>query len=101
MTKLEKNMLVLSDIDSPTGSPAKIFFAGRGEGDQFGLTRFHVIIDDFSYGIFTVRGDVTTLEQAQERLLQPIRAGMNETAAEFAVRHLWVHIDSNEHYALG
>ncbi|MDF2570453.1 MAG: hypothetical protein K0R55_2057 [Sporomusa sp.] len=101
MTNLEINMLILEDIGSPTGSPAKIFYAGRGAGAQLGLTRFQVIIDDLSYGIFTIRGNVTTLEQAKKRLLAPIREGMTETAAEFAVRHLWVHIDSNEYYALG
>ncbi|QDR80720.1 hypothetical protein [Sporomusa termitida] len=101
MSVLEKNMQVLTDVASPTGSPATIFYAGPGEGDQLGMTRFHVMIDDFSYGIFTVRGDFSTLEQARARLLQPIGEGAAENAAEFAVRHLWVHIDANEYYALG
>ncbi|WP_425060434.1 hypothetical protein SCACP_11360 [Sporomusa carbonis] len=100
MTKLEKGMVVLSSVESPTGSPARIIYAGRGEGTQFGTTLFHVFIGDMSYGIFTLRGDITTVEEAQSKLMAPRREGDEETLAEYAVRYQWYHVDDVEGYAL-
>ncbi len=101
MTKLEKGMLVLSAINSPLpGSPATIVYAGRGEGALFGKTLFDVFIGDMSYGYFTLRGEIATLEQAQSILLAPAGKDAEDTVAKAAVRYQFLHADDNEFYGL-
>ena len=99
MTKLEKGMLVVADVPAPSGSPAQIVYEGPGQGSQYGHTLFHVFLDDMSYGVFSMRGEIKTLEDARKRLKSP--KCQDETMAEYAVRYQWLHLDDNDLYNLG
>ncbi|WP_371371833.1 hypothetical protein [Sporomusa aerivorans] len=101
MTKLEKGMLVVADVSAPSGSPAKIVYEGPGQGNQYGQTLFHVFLDDMSYGVFSMRGEIATLEDARKRLSSPKCQAEQETVAEYAVRYQWLHLDDNDLYNLG
>lgn len=100
MTKLEKGMLVLEAVKAPAGSLANIIYEGHGQGSQYGKTLFHIVMDDMSYGIFTVQGNITTLEEAQAKLRAPRRVDEDKSFAESVVCYHWIHIDDNEHFAL-
>lgn len=100
MTKLEKGMIVVESVKAPTGSLADIMYEGQGQGSEYGTTRFHIFMEDMSYGIFSVRGNITTLEEARAKLNAPRQAGSDESLAEYAVCYNWMHIDDNEHFAL-
>ncbi|WP_094603178.1 hypothetical protein SPSIL_015650 [Sporomusa silvacetica DSM 10669] len=100
MTKLEKGMIVVEAVKAPTGSLASIIYEGQGQGSEYGRTLFHIFMDDMSYGVFAVRGNITTLEDAQAKLKAPKRANADESLAEYAVCYHWIHIDDNEHFSL-
>lgn len=101
MTRLTKGMPVLDAVTSPLSCPAKIFYAGPGQGAQTGRTLFHVIIDDMSYGCFLLPGEVATLEEAHGRLLVQARKDSPETVAECAVSWCYLHVDDNDFYNEG
>jgi len=100
---LKRGMVVLEAVKSPLrDSPAKILYAGLGKGNESGKTLFDVFIDGMYYGYFMLNGEITTLEEAQRRLLAPLKIdGEEETVAEQAVRYRWVHVDDNDAYAYG
>ncbi len=101
MTKLEKGMMVVESVKAPTGSLANIIYEGQGRGTQYGTTLFHIFMDGMSYGIFPLRGDITTLEEALAKLNAPKQAGADETLAEYAVYYQWMNMDVNEFYDSG
>ncbi|CVK21765.1 hypothetical protein [Sporomusa sphaeroides] len=101
MTKLEKGMMVLESVKAPTGSLAKIIYEGQGQGTQYGTTLFHVFLDGMSYGTFAMRGNITTLEEAQTKLSSPRQADEQESLAEYAVYYQWMNMDVNEFYDSG
>ena len=101
MTKLEKGMLVVENVQAPTGSPAKIVYEGLGQGNQYGRTLFQVFLEGMSYGTFAMRGEITTLEEARTRLSVLKYQTENESMAEYAVRMQWLQLDVNDLYDLG
>ncbi|WP_371367957.1 hypothetical protein SRRS_17070 [Sporomusa rhizae] len=101
MTKLEKGMMVVESVKAPTGSLANITYEGQGRGTQYGTTLFHVFMDGMSYGIFSLRGNITTLEEALARFNAPKQVDANETLAEYAVYYQWMNMDVNEFYDSG
>ena len=101
MTELTKGTVVLAEVKSPPGSPAKVIYAGLGAGALYGKTLFDVFIDDLYYGFFTLTGMITRMEEAQARLLAPMWEGIEETVAEYHVCYQYVHVDDNESYGAG
>ena len=102
MTRLEEGMVVLESVESPLEDcPATIVYKGLGAGNLYGNTLFDVFIDDMCYGFFTLSGEITTLEEAQGRLLRPAGNCVTATVAECAVSYQYLHVDDNEFYNSG